>query len=173
MNIIYESKRLFFREMNFTDHILIKKILQNSEVMYAWEKIFSDQEVTEWIKRNRSRYKHDRYGYYLAIEKETGQLIGQIGLISESIEGQLLVGIGWILDKNFWGQGYATEGANATLAYAFDQFNIDEIVALIRPNNANSIRVAERLGMKLKGQYNKQVDEKIMPHLIYTLSREH
>lgn len=65
-----ESKRLYIRKMNHNDFEEISKILQDIEVMYAWEHVFSDEEVLEWIDRNIQRYDNDGYGYFIAIDKE-------------------------------------------------------------------------------------------------------
>jgi RimJ/RimL family protein N-acetyltransferase len=57
------------------------------------------------------------------------------------------VEIGWRLLPEYWGQGYATEAANAALAFGFSQLGLTEIVAFTVPANTRSRRVMERLGM--------------------------
>jgi len=52
-----------------------------------------------------------------------------------------------LLDSPFWGKGYATEAALATLKFGFEHFTLDHIIALVHPENAASRRVIEKCGM--------------------------
>ncbi|HGM3509051.1 TPA: GNAT family N-acetyltransferase [Clostridioides difficile] len=56
-----ESKRLYIRKMNHNDFKEISKMLQDVEVMYAWDHAFSNEEVIEWIDKNIKRYENDGY----------------------------------------------------------------------------------------------------------------
>ena len=75
--------------------------------------------------------------------------------------------LGWTLGREFWGKGYATEGARRALKYAFAELHRDHVISLIQPENKASIRVAERLGEKLEGQ-TEVFDHEV---LIYGLDR--
>ena len=81
------------------------------------------------------------------------------------------MGIAYILNKKYWGMGFATEGAKACANYAFDILHANKIIAQIRPNNLPSRRVAEKLNMKIEGQYIKNYYNVNMPHLIYSLTK--
>ncbi len=72
-------------------------------------------------------------------------LVGRIGL--HNPEGWPAFEVGWLLDRNRWGEGLATEGGLAAMNYAFDRLDQHHISSLIQPDNAASIRVAEKLGM--------------------------
>jgi len=61
------------------------------------------------------------------------------------------VEIGWRLHPDFWSQGLASEAARRMAAFAFDRFPIEELLAVRDPENVNSGRVMERLGMRLRG----------------------
>ena len=61
------------------------------------------------------------------------------------------VEIAWIFGRQYWGKGYATEAARACLDYGLGELGIERIVAIIFPENAPSIRVAEKLGMTCEG----------------------
>jgi len=58
-----------------------------------------------------------------------------------------------VLDKMYWGKGYATEIAKAIIKWGFDNLDIDKIVAIAVPENKASIRVMEKVGMKYKKDY--------------------
>lgn len=106
------------------------------------------------------------YGMWAAEEISTGRLAGRIGFFNP--EGWPGFELGWTLAREFWGRGYATEGARAALEYAFTEMNRERVISLIRPANAPSIRVAERLGEKLDGTVDLLGSEA----LVYAVTRE-
>jgi RimJ/RimL family protein N-acetyltransferase len=86
------------------------------------------------------------YGMWAVEDKRTGAFIGRIGL--HNPEGWPELEVGWLLDRAHWGQGLATEGGRAAMTFAFDRLNLERISSVIHPQNAASIRVAEKLGMR-------------------------
>ncbi len=164
-----ETERLALSEMSHRDFPELCDMLQNPVVMLAWERTLTDEEIRDWIDRNLSRYREFGYGYWLLTQKQSGEIIGQVGLLPETICGKRHLGVGWILHRSHWGKGYATEAAKGCIDYAFRTLDAERIVAAIRPDNTPSIRVAERLAMMPCGEYNKPVDGKIMPHEIFYL----
>ncbi|GAA0091193.1 GNAT family N-acetyltransferase [Paraclostridium bifermentans] len=171
-NIILETERLLFRKILKEDYSEIASILQDIEIMYAWEKAFSNEEVKIWIDENIKRYANEGYSYFLAIEKMSGKTVGLTGPLIENINGETFIGIAYILKKEFWNKGYATESAEACIRYAFNELNANEVIAQIRTNNINSQNVAKRLNMKQVNKYIKIYDKKEMEHLIYSIKRE-
>ncbi len=89
------------------------------------------------------------YGLWAVEDRATHQLIGRIGHWNP--EGWPGFELGWMLDRCYWGRGFATEGAMAALHYAFSVLDVPRVISLIHPDNAPSIRVAEKLGQKLEG----------------------
>jgi RimJ/RimL family protein N-acetyltransferase len=86
------------------------------------------------------------FSMFSVIEKASGRWIGRLGpWMPEQWPG---TEVGWGLAREAWGKGYATEGAAAAIDWAFDQLGWREVIHCIDPANANSIRVAERLGSK-------------------------
>jgi RimJ/RimL family protein N-acetyltransferase len=76
--------------------------------------------------------------------------------------------LGWTLAREFWGRGYATEGARRALEHAFTEMGREHVISLIRPDNLPSVRVAERLGERLEGR----VELLGSPALVYGITRE-
>ena len=85
------------------------------------------------------------YGQWALERRADGRLIGRAGLWHP--EGWFGVEVGWKLDRDAWGHGYATEAAVASLDWAWRNVKVDRILSVIHPENGASIRVAERLGM--------------------------
>lgn len=82
------------------------------------------------------------YGMW-AVERD-GRLIGRAGFIDP--EGWPGLELGWLLAREAWGQGYATEACRAAMRHGRTQFGGREVISLIRPANVRSIAVAWRLG---------------------------
>ena len=101
--------------------------------------------------------------------KQTNEVVGQIGLLKETIEGEAVWGIGYILIRRYCGNGYATEGARTMAEYAFHTLQVPKVVCDIRPMNQASIAVAKRIGMTETGSFLKKYRGKEMPHLIFEL----
>lgn len=107
------------------------------------------------------------YGQWVAEEKATGTALGRIGLFNP--DGWPGLEVGWALAPEHWGKGYATEGGAAALRYAFDVVGAERAVSLIHPENAASIRVAEKLGGTLDERFT------VMPGkeaLVYAYTRQ-
>jgi RimJ/RimL family protein N-acetyltransferase len=85
------------------------------------------------------------------------------------------VEVGWRLASEFWGQGYATEGALAAVAFGFGPLALKEIVSFTVPENVRSRRVMERLNMTRDPsedfEHPTQPDRRL--HVLYRLRVEH
>ena len=92
------------------------------------------------------------YGYWLVEEKSSGEFVGELGFadfrreISPSIAG--IPEIGWVLSPKMHGRGYATEGVRGAVAWAETHLGSQPTTCLIHPENAASIRVAEKCGYR-------------------------
>lgn len=89
------------------------------------------------------------YGLWAVEERSSREMIGRIGLWNP--EGWLQMEVGWTLRRTYWGQGFATEAAQAAIDYAVTVLKEQHLISLIKPGNQASIRVAERLGEELEG----------------------
>ncbi len=142
-----ETERLLLREMTQSDYTDLCKILQDEDVMYAYEGAFSDEEAQEWFDRQISRYKEYGFGLYAVILKETCDMIGQCGLTIQEFNEKRMLEIGYLFQKSYWHKGYAIEEAKACKEYAFTVLKADEVFSIIRDTNIASQKVAKRNGM--------------------------
>lgn len=141
-----ESDRLLIRELQDSDLDFVAEMLGDSEVMRFWPKPYSRVEAADWISRHRKRYEMDGFGYWLALRKVDARPVGQVGLLAQEFDGRRAVGLGYIVHRPFWRQGFAEEGAKACAQYGFENLGLEKIAILIRPENEPSIRLAEKLG---------------------------
>ena len=173
MNMIFETERLFARKLTKDDFGSLCRILQDPEVMYAYEHAFSDAEVNSWLERQLKRYVTDGFGLWAVILKETGSMIGQCGLTMQDWNGKMVPEIGYLFEKAYWHRGYASEAAKGCKEYAFQSLKLPRVYCIIRDNNLPSQRVAERNGMKLCGSLVKHYYGLDMAHLVFCVENIH
>jgi RimJ/RimL family protein N-acetyltransferase/pimeloyl-ACP methyl ester carboxylesterase len=89
------------------------------------------------------------YALWAVIERATGRLIGDCGLFPADRVGPD-VELAYGLAPDVWGRGYATEAAGASVRTGFEELGLRRIVADVDPTNAASIRVLEKIGMRLE-----------------------
>lgn len=109
------------------------------------------EDSQSFLDRRMGKQKEEpRTDYGLAVVlKSEGKLIGgcKVNKVSER-EAHL----GYILNRNYWGNGYATEAAREMVGYGFSELGVHRVYADCHPKNAASIRVLEKVGMVLEGR---------------------
>jgi RimJ/RimL family protein N-acetyltransferase len=105
------------------------------------------------------------FGLWAVELREGESFVGRVGLWQP--EGWPGLEVGWVLARSHWGHGYATEAGDAAIQFAWDVVGAAEVISLIQPDNSASRRVAERLGMQLRGRQILGTIEV----LVYQLSR--
>ena len=166
-----ETERLYLREMQQSDYPALCKILQDEEVMYAYEGIFSDDEVQGWLDKQIQNYGQYGFGLWAVILKQSNEMIGQCGLTMQDYEGNPVLEVGYLFRKAFWHKGYAAEASIACKEYAFDALNVNEVFSIIRDTNIPSQNVAKRNGMTVCGEFTKHYRNVDMPHWVFSVKR--
>jgi len=105
------------------------------------------------------------FGLWAVEEKATGRLAGRVGFFEP--EGWPGFELGWVLAREFWGRGFATESARRALEFAFNEMSRERVISLIRPENVASIKVAERLVERRTGETELFGE----PAFVYSISR--
>ena len=172
MKTILQTTRLLLRELTEEDEFSIRRLLQDKETMYAYEHAFSDEEVLAWLNNQLRRYREEGCGLWAVILKATGNIIGQCGLTLQPYNGERVLEVGYLLEKEYWHRGYAIEAADACKRYAFDRLGAEIVYSIIRDNNFPSQKVALRNGMHPCGTLIKQYYGLQMPHLVYCISKQ-
>jgi RimJ/RimL family protein N-acetyltransferase len=91
------------------------------------------------------------FGNWVLEEHGTGQVVGRAGLYFPT--GWPGLELSWLVAREHWGKGYAPEAGRASASWAQEQLGSDHVVSVIEPSNHRSIRVAEKLGETLEGQF--------------------
>ena len=170
--MILQTERLYLREMEQSDYPALCRILQDETVMYAYNGAFSDAETQAWLDRQLDRYrKYGRFGLWAVVCRETGQMIGQCGLTMQPWKDRELLEIGYLLQKDCWHRGFATEASIACKEYAFTVLDAEEVYSIVRDTNTPSQRVALRNGMTAADRWVKHYRGVDMPHILYAVRR--
>lgn len=152
-----------------TDRLILRDFLESDvEGMYELD---SNPEVHRYLGNNpikeinqippiiqfvRKQYEENGIGRWAVIEKKTNAFIGWSGLklVKETRNQQSnYYDVGYRLIQKYWGKGYATESAQASLNYGFGEMNLETICAAAQADNIDSNKVLKKCGMKLINQY--------------------
>ena len=110
------------------------------------------------------------FGMFSVIDKESGRWAGRLGPWQP--EGWPGTEVGWGIAREFWGKGYAPEGATAAIDWAFEHLGWTEVIHCIDPANLPSQKVAQRLGSRLRGPGTLPAPYETMPVQIWGQTRE-
>ncbi len=163
---MFETERLILRRLNETDVEAIYRMRSDADVMRFIREPQNRAESANWFELVSSRWANEQIGFCAIIEKSSNEFAGWCGIWKLKETGETEVG--YAVAKEFWRRGYATEAAAEFLRYGFGKLNLDEIVAVARPENAASRRVMEKLGMRY--DYTGEFYGRDLVH--YSITRE-
>jgi RimJ/RimL family protein N-acetyltransferase len=146
---VIETERLLLRAWRSSDAAPFAALNADPEVTRYLRGPMSRDDSDELLARIRGHWQEHGFGLYAVEVKDGGAFAGFVGLAVPSFLPEVLpaVEVGWRLAREHWGKGYATEGARASLAHGFGELGLRQIISIIDPGNAASVRVAERLEM--------------------------
>ena len=151
MNAVPEltTARLLLRGWTPQDAAVLEEIDADPEV----SRYLGDRKgPPDFVGRIERHWAEHGFGVW-AVEARhpplAGRFIGFVGLGHPTFMPELAARteVAWRLARDCWGQGLATEAAIATRAHAFDTLGLEELIAIVHPQNVRSQRVAEKLGM--------------------------
>ena len=148
-----ETKRLHFRaieqEQDFKHWL---PFFQSKVAMQYWPMggLSPQEYAREWYAKQAHRYRNNWGGLNAVIEKESGKLVGHVGLLTQKVGKIIELEVAYSLLPEHWKKGYASEAAQFCVDYAFQRAWSDRLISLIKPKNAASIAVARRIGMHLE-----------------------
>jgi len=147
---ILETGRLLLRSLRESDFEDYAALCADPEVArFLARGVFSRYQAWGCLAFMIGHWQMRGTGMWAVERKGTGDFLGLIGFADP--EGWPGFELAWTLARRFWGHGYATEGARAALAHAFDVWRKPHVISLIHPENHASLRVAARLGESLRG----------------------
>ena len=112
--------------------------------------------LDRWIGWNLKNYDDYGFGLWVLELLETGQFIGDAGITYQTVEGARILEIGWHVHPAFRSMGYATEAAQACLAFGFSSLQASTLSSIVDPKNIASIKVATRVHSSQREYQGKQ-----------------
>jgi RimJ/RimL family protein N-acetyltransferase len=144
-----ETARLRLRRYTLDDLDAVSAMFRDPDVMRylgTGEAITKEASKPHLINLIERYWEEHRFGRWALIHKDRGELIGHCGFRMLKEKAELV----YLLAKPYWGMGLATEAAKACLRYAFEELQLEQIIAATRGENVASRRVLERIGMTLE-----------------------
>ena len=141
------TARLTLRPIQLGDAEVLHRIYQSDGVLRYFPNPHPPflEKVERFIAGQNAHWEQYGYGDWGILPEEIDQIIGWAGLQFLPELGETEVG--FLLDRPFWGKGYATEAALASIQFGFEVFSLDHIIALVHPENLASRRVIDKCGM--------------------------
>lgn len=162
-----ETPRLKMRLLTEEDKEALIPILSDSAVMKFSTGPLTKEGIEAWLNNKLESYERLGFSVWAVILKEEDKLIGFCGFSAVELDGQLEMELVFRFAKAYWGQGFATEAAEACQQYSFDTLGFNRIIAVIDPKNERSLRVADKLNMT----YEKDTVYKGFDVRVYSLNK--
>ena len=154
-----ETERLILREMAEEDFDVLHEIFSNDEVMKYYPASFDEAKTRGWILRNQKRYSEEGFGLWAVVLKAENQVIGDCGITMQNIHGTMLPEVGYHIHPDYQKRGYASEAAEACIAYGFEILGFEKIYSYMKYTNIPSIKTAMRNGFYEIEEYADEVNE--------------
>lgn len=173
-----KTPRLILRTWCEKDNKPYYEINQDDKVLEFLPGPMSEEQINDFMQYQNQQLENRHYMLWAVELQNTGELIGFIGLnyFDKPAHFSPAVEIGWRLGSQFWGFGYATEGALACLDYGLNQLKINEIVAFTVPGNQRSRKVMEKIGMTqdTNGSFahpKLPINHQLSEHVLYRIKK--
>lgn len=142
-----QISRLTLRPLQPEDAEVLHRIYRSEGVLRFFPNPIPPalEKVQRFILAQQAHWETHGYGNWGVLPDGSDEIIGWVGLqyLPELDETE----VGFLLDRVFWGKGYATEAAQASIKFGFGWIKLDHIIALVHPDNLASLRVIEKCGM--------------------------
>jgi RimJ/RimL family protein N-acetyltransferase len=173
VNLELETDRLLLRPLTRGDWDMALETFMDPEVMKFVADVSSEEALAAEMKAAIRRGAGGRIGVWCVLQRETGEKLGTAILLPLPIEEDdtdwsLLqedrypnadIEVGYILRRSAWGKGYATEACRRLVQFAFEETELDEIVAVTDPRNAVSQKVLRKCGLREEGLRRAYTEE--------------
>ncbi|MBS1531966.1 MAG: GNAT family N-acetyltransferase [Bacteroidetes bacterium] len=175
--IFLETPRLILRDWQPGDHEPYVVMNADPEVMEFFPSTMTREQTMAQISRITGFIAGNGYGFFAVERKDNRQFIGFTGLSYVTFKSDFTpcTEIGWRLSKTNWGQGFATEAAEASLRYGFGHLGLKEIFSFTSVHNQRSENVMKKIGMQKMGTFEHPLVSDgsfVKEHVLYKIARD-
>jgi ribosomal-protein-alanine N-acetyltransferase len=143
-----QTLRLTLRPLQPADAVTLHRVYQTDGVLRYFPNSNPPplEKLERFVASQQEHWETHGYGNWGILTEDEREIIGWAGLqfLPELNETE----VGFLMDKPFWGKGYGTEAARASLRFGFNHFDFSQLIALVHPENSASRRVLEKCGMR-------------------------
>ena len=153
-SLILKTDRLIVRHWNQQDWTLLHAVMVNPCVMQymggAWNyQPATKGQVRDFVDKCVQESKDRVWTTWPLILRENTSLIGYCGFsVRDYGEYEGETEIGWLLAREHWGKGLATEAARAILEFGLSKWRFKRVISSARPENSQSLRVMDKIGLR-------------------------
>jgi ribosomal-protein-alanine N-acetyltransferase len=144
---VIATSRTVLRPFANKDFDTLKTLLHEPDILryFSTQSPWPDEKIRNYITYQHAHWSERGYGHWAMVLRETGQVIGWNGL--EFLFDTNETEIGYLLSRDSWGQGLATESSRAVINFGLTTIGLNEIIGLTHPDNIASQRVLEKSGL--------------------------
>jgi len=173
-----ETERLLLRQWKDADRGPFAALCADAKVMEFFLSTLNREESNAMVERCRGLIQERGWGFWAVESKVAPGFMGFVGLHipAADLPFSPCVEIGWRLSEDYWGNGYATEAAQAALDFGFQNLNLREIVSFTAVLNRRSQAVMSRIGMRQTETFEHHprvpTGNPLRPHCLFRISRK-
>jgi ribosomal-protein-alanine N-acetyltransferase len=170
------TERLLLRNWSEADREPFAAMNADPAVMEHFSSTLSREESDAMFQRLLDHISKHDFGPWVVEIPHITEFAGFVGLGVPAFDWPFgpAVEVAWRLIPKYWGKGYATEAAGASLQYGFSELGLDEVVAFTTTSNLRSVAVMKRLGMEFAGNFqhpNLDPADPLRTHVVYRIKR--
>jgi RimJ/RimL family protein N-acetyltransferase len=140
-----ETSRLTLRENEPRDFDAIVALVTDPEVMrFVGDGVMTEERGRQICAKIPELYARGAWGIWTIEERATGEFLGTAEIKPRENEDWEIV---YVLRRDAWGRGYATEVASALVRFGLERLGLPRVVATVIPENSASVHVLEKIGM--------------------------
>ena len=162
-----ETARLILRPFRENDVDLMAELMANPDFMRFSLGVYSRQQTAAFVEKVIGWQRDGLPSQFALITRSNGTLVGYCGFFHQIVDEIEEIEIGYRLHPAHWNQGLATEAATAVRDHAFRDLKLPRVISLIHPDNIESRRVAEKIGMT----HEKETVFRGFPTIVFAISR--
>lgn len=162
----FDTKRIIAQRHTAGDFDTVLATYQDELTMQSLGGMATMEDAAKRIEWNLKCWEKDGFGCWLWFHKESGRFIGRGGLRKIELEEKSVIEVGYVLLSEFWGQGFATEIATASIEVAFGHLGIKELASYTTLTNKASQHVMVKAGFKFEHNFIHCGE----PHVLYRLT---
>ena len=174
-----ETKRIALRTWHSNDRAVFAAMGRNSNVMEFLGPLLNREQSDAAVNAQIALIEREEPAFW-AIERLSDQrFMGFVGVKKINFDAHFTPGyeIGWRLGEDYWGEGYATEGAKAALRYSFSNWPMERIYSFTVPANIRSQAVMRKIGMSRvdNGDFehpNLSLENPLRRHVLYHIDKK-